>query len=64
MQNSDIPFTEEELETLRRSFARIGKKHGTTGQYVGQIAAGNRSANSEKAKAILNDLKELLKLLK
>ena len=64
MKKFDRPFTEEEVEILRGSFARIGRKHQTSGIYVGLIASGERGANSEKAKAILKDLKELLKLLK
>lgn len=64
MKKNESPFKESEVELLRRSFSRIGKKHKTTGQYVGQIAAGKRQTSTEKAKAILKDLKQLLKLLK
>lgn len=64
MEKNDSPFTDNELELLRRSFSRIGEKHKRTGQYVGLIAAGKRAANTNVAKAILKDLKELLKLLK
>ncbi|MEO2064456.1 MAG: hypothetical protein ABGW97_15845 [Christiangramia sp.] len=64
MQKIDKPFSNEDLELLRRSFTRIGEKHGTTGVYVGQIAAGKRAVKTEVAKAILADLKELLQILK
>lgn len=64
MEKFDRPFTDEDLELLRGSFSRIGKNHGVTGMYVGQIAAGSKAAKSKVAKAILAALKELLQVLK
>jgi hypothetical protein len=64
MQKNESPFTDQELTHLRGSFSSIGRKYKITGEYVGQIAAGKRLAKTDMAKAVMQDLKKLLTLLK
>lgn len=57
-------FTKAEKEILRGQSAKLAKKHGCSKTYIQLIINGSRNTDSEKAQAILNDLKELIKLLK
>lgn len=64
MKKNNTPFIDEDLKLLRANFSRLGRKHGVSGQYVGQIAGGKRAANTQTAKNILKDLRILLTFLK
>lgn len=53
-------FTKEQLKCIKR--VTLGKKHGVTGEYVGQILRGEKEANTDVAKAILEDARKIIEL--
>lgn len=53
-------FTDEQLKCIKRT--SLAKKHNVTGEYVGQIIRGEKEANSDIAKAILEDAKAIIEL--
>ncbi|WP_340074307.1 hypothetical protein [Leptobacterium sp. I13] len=53
-------FTEEAQKILFGYGERIGKKHQCSGQYVRLIIKGKRNINTEKAKAIYQELIEII----
>jgi len=59
----NAPFTNEQFRVIKKSFSLLAKKHGVTYQYVRVIALGERPAESKKARAILNDLKNIYQTL-
>ena len=61
---SKKPFTKHELLLLKGHYIHVAKKCNSSNMYVGQIANGERKANSKKASEILNVLTTLVKSLK
>jgi hypothetical protein len=57
-------FTAYEREILYGASQKVGRKRGCSGMYVRYIINGKRKANTPLSKAILQDLNDLLALLK
>lgn len=57
-------FTKAEKKILYGAAHKIGRKRGCSGMYVRQIINGERGTNTILAKAISQDLNDLLTLLK
>jgi hypothetical protein len=57
-------FTASEKKLLYGVAQKIGKKRGCSGMYVRYIINGERKINTELAKAIRQDLIDLLNFLK
>lgn len=57
-------FTKAEKKVLYGAAHKIGRKRGCSGMYVRHIINGKRGTNTALAKAILQDLNDLLELLK
>lgn len=57
-------FTRAEKTILNGVAQKIGTKRGCSGMYVRYIINGKRGINTALAKAILQDLNDLLALLK
>lgn len=56
-------FTDKELELLSGNFSKIAERYGCDRTYVAKIAKAEKNAFSMKAKQILVDLIELVKVL-
>lgn len=59
--NAPSPFSEEQLKKIKQT--PIANKHGVSVMYVGQILRGQRLANTETAKAIIEDAKKVVELI-
>lgn len=57
-------FTEADKKILYGVAQKIGKKRGCSGMYVRYIINGTRKTNTALSKAILQDLIDLLNLLR
>lgn len=64
MQKNINPFTEQELELLKSNYSKIARKRSVSHAYVRMIAIGDREVNTEKAKAILNELQTIVNAFK
>lgn len=63
-KNGKKEFTAFEREILYGAAQKIGRKRKCSGMYVRYIINGKRKANTTLSKAILQDLNDLLALLK
>jgi len=55
------PLTEKQRKKIKTK--GLAEKHNCTIRYVEMVLKGDRESVSEKAKSILQDAKELLKIL-
>ncbi len=56
-------FTDRQYKIIKMNYTNLAQKHFVHPSYVKLIATGQRPTNSERAKAIMKDLKALVKLL-
>lgn len=63
MQKKIMPFNEKEIKSLKGLFTKVANKRNCDQSYVLRIAKGDRAINTEKAKLIHSDLKQLLTVL-
>lgn len=54
-------LTNEQVSKINK--VSLAEKHECSAEYVSQVLKGGRSANTEKAKAILKDGIEIIKVL-
>ncbi|MBN2668781.1 MAG: hypothetical protein JXR60_06085 [Bacteroidales bacterium] len=56
-----MKLTDEQAKKIK--FSVLAKKHAVSPAYVMYVITGKREANSDKAKAIMNDAQRILEIV-